>query len=225
VPTPSLMELQRAYYLSQLGLSSSSAPTPELQYLFYQQMLGSSGLGSGVAENRKFASGLYYNQDINGGNSTMTPVLNELDVFPFPVGKATTFDQIAIAVTTLQAATVMRLGLYASDSSGRPGALLVDAGTVAGDTTGAKTLAINQTLAPGVYWVAFCAQVTAIAGLLVRAIAAGWTKYVGMDLADRSVSGCGYLQAGVAGALPANFTFGPSNIFAGSNPRISLRAA
>jgi hypothetical protein len=70
--------------------------------------------------------------------------------------RATALDRISINVTVAGAAsTVARLGLYYADSATfEPGALLLDAGTVATDTTGVKEATIAVTLAPGLYWTA-----------------------------------------------------------------------
>lgn len=213
---PSMADLWRAWLVAQLGADPVTASEADLQNL----VLSNTG---GVAENRRFATGLYYGQDNSGGNSTRVPVLNELDVFPFPVGQRTTFDQIACACTILQATAVYRLGIYASDGHGKPGNLIVDAGTVDCSTVGAKTININQTLNPGMYWLAGCMQVAAGVAEL-RAYAAGWTMYIGLDDPSRNTAGTGYAAAGVAGALPSPFPFAANNAFSGATPRLLLRS-
>lgn len=73
------------------------------------------------------------------------------------VPRAQALDRISISVSTAgAAATVARLGLYAADPTlnWEPGALLLDAGTVATDSTGVKEATISTTLSPGVYWMA-----------------------------------------------------------------------
>jgi len=210
-------DLERLYYLTQLGLSSSGLSIQDLQALFYAQQT------FGIASNRRFATGLYYGPDSNGGNSTKVPTLNELDLFPFIVGERQAFDQIACACTILQATSVYRLGIYNSDSGGKPSTLLVDAGTVDCSTTGSKTLPITQTLNPGLYWLAGCAQVAA-GTMELRGYAAGWTPYVALDDPSRVTSGSGYILAGITGALPGTFTFNANNLYSGSSPRLLLRA-
>jgi hypothetical protein len=50
------------------------------------------------------------------------------------------------------------MGIYNDDGSGRPGSLLLDAGTVAGTATGFLSITINQALAAGIYWLALLGQ-------------------------------------------------------------------
>lgn len=62
---------------------------------------------------------------------------------------------IGIAVITAAAAgSLARLAVYAANASGKPGALIVDAGTVATDSTGYKniTLGTPVILMPGLYF-------------------------------------------------------------------------
>ena len=61
--------------------------------------------------------------------------------------------------TTGAAGEVLRLGLY-KDSNGRPGALVVDAGTIDLATAAAavKTVTISTAISTGVYWIAAARQ-------------------------------------------------------------------
>jgi hypothetical protein len=71
--------------------------------------------------------------------------------------RATALDRISINVTAAGAAsTVARLGLYYSDPANNyePGALALDAGTVATDSTGVKEATIAVTLPAGLYYTA-----------------------------------------------------------------------
>ncbi len=77
---------------------------------------------------------------------------------PFWVGQPTSFDKIGVEVTTAVAASAVRLGIYADNGRGNPGARIVDAGTVDSSTTGAKELTIAVTLQPGLYWLVSVAQ-------------------------------------------------------------------
>ena len=77
--------------------------------------------------------------------------------WPIFVERSTTFNKIGCRVTVLAAGKVVRMGIYEADiSSGRstPGALVLDAGTVAVGAVGEKAIAINETLARGHYWLA-----------------------------------------------------------------------
>lgn len=70
---------------------------------------------------------------------------------PIVVVRPSTFDRVSIYVTTEEASTVVRFGMYEWEG-GLPGALIQDYGTVDSDTTGMKTLTISQTLSRGWYW-------------------------------------------------------------------------
>lgn len=75
--------------------------------------------------------------------------------FPIVLSRPYRLATVAIMVATAGAAgSLTRTGIYASNSSGLPGALVYDAGSLATDTTGFKevTLATPVVLMPGVYW-------------------------------------------------------------------------
>ena len=70
-----------------------------------------------------------------------------------------TLDRIAAAVTTAAAGSTLTLGIYNDDGTGKPGTLLVDAGTIDGGSATAQERPITQPLVAGQrYWlVALCA--------------------------------------------------------------------
>lgn len=73
---------------------------------------------------------------------------------PIYIAETFTFDRIAIDVTVAGAGgTKARLGIY-NYSDGLPTSLVLDAGTVAVDSTGDKELTIDQELTPGYYFLA-----------------------------------------------------------------------
>ncbi len=80
---------------------------------------------------------------------------------PILVARDMTLDRLAIKVITAGAAgTKARLGIYANGTNLYPGALVLDAGEVAVDTTGIKTIAINQALTKGLHWMAYVSDGT-----------------------------------------------------------------
>jgi hypothetical protein len=98
------------------------------------------------------AVGNYY----HGGHprsivTTFAPAANRLYAIPYIVDYPMSFDFMSFKVTTLETNGEARLGIY-NDLNGVPGSLLVDAGTVATTGTGIKTLAIDQALSPGLWW-------------------------------------------------------------------------
>src|SRR5688500_9696138 len=91
-------------------------------------------------------SGLYYAP--NGTLSTVAPSNQQMRAMPFIIPNALTLDRIACETTVDgEAGSVVRLGIYADDGNGYPGALVLDAGTVAGDGGAAvKEITISQAL-------------------------------------------------------------------------------
>jgi len=136
------------------------------------------------------------------GNGTMRTT-------PFYVPRALTLSRITAEVTAAgDAASVVRLGIYADDGNGYPGALVLDAGTIPGNVTGAAEIIINQALSPGLYHIATVVQgVTTTQPTLrtINAVTAPAVSY-GTALPGGGTWGVGYKQTGVTGALPANFT-------------------
>lgn len=84
--------------------------------------------------------------------TTASPSANNIRYFPIYIENACTFDQLTFEVTAAAVAgSSARLGIYKADSDLQPTSLVVDAGTVAIDTTGVKTVSISTTLDPGFY--------------------------------------------------------------------------
>jgi hypothetical protein len=74
-------------------------------------------------------------------------------LYPFIVPVDMTVNTIACEVVTTpgSAGSVVRLGIY-DDVDGVPTNLILDAGTVATQTTGVKSIAISQALSAGIVW-------------------------------------------------------------------------
>lgn len=86
------------------------------------------------------------------GSSAVAVVADKIYSAPFLVLKEESFDRIGISVGT-GAVGAARLGIYASGTNWKPGSLVLDAGEIADtSSTGDKEITINQTLAPGLYW-------------------------------------------------------------------------
>ena len=91
--------------------------------------------------------------DTYGSVSTATINADALRYETILVTTPITLDQLAIEVTTASGTggSTARLGIYAADTDWQPSSLIVDGGTVATDSTGVKTVSINQALTPGRY--------------------------------------------------------------------------
>jgi hypothetical protein len=104
------------------------------------------------------STGKFYT--LPGAGTTAAPTNGTVHCTPFIVNATQTFTALAVNVTVAGTSGVAltRLGIYSDNGSGYPGSLLVDAGTVASDTTGWKTVTISQSLAPGIYWLVAVTQ-------------------------------------------------------------------
>lgn len=101
---------------------------------------------------------IYYSIPGNQAATVATSAItaNVVRYAPFLVKTPITLDQLSIEVTAAGAAsTTARLGIYNADTDWQPTSLVVDAGTVAVDSTGVKTASISQSLSPGRYLLAF----------------------------------------------------------------------
>lgn len=119
----------------------------------------------------------------------------------------------------------LRLGLYSDDGTGRPGNLLLDAGTIAGDSVAVQEITISQAVGAGICWAAAAVQIVTVTQPTVRTQGAG--ALAGMD-AGTATPAAGALSgavsvAGVAGAFPA--TFGAPTFRGAAAPRLFVRVA
>ncbi len=116
------------------------------------------------------------NQEHTSGN------LSRTWASPMVVPRKLKIDRLAVNVTTLQAASLTRLGLYRAQADGTPGVLVVDGGTVDSSTTGVKTVTVDESLSPGLYWCAWEYNVASV-GLRGRnsgsALALGFSSSLG----------------------------------------------
>lgn len=91
----------------------------------------------------------------NGLSTLGAANLNFLYAIPLIVPISMTVDRIGIDIGLGNAGTNVRLGIYRSTVI-YPGSLLLDTGTVVlGAIPGITSIIINQTLTPGLYWLAF----------------------------------------------------------------------
>ena len=89
----------------------------------------------------------------SAGLSNNRGIPAEATLVPFLCPVNFTADRIAIAVSTVDATTNVRLGIYNSRTDGMPGTVLLDAGTVGVATVGEQSIVISQALTKGtLYW-------------------------------------------------------------------------
>ena len=118
----------------------------------------------------------------------------------FPV--ATQVDEITISIFAAgSAGAVVRLGIYTQGTDGLPDALILDAGTVAADSTGVKAIVVNETVT-GLVW---CVAVPQVAGSTIRS-ATGVNQLYATGT-PTIIQAHGFSQSGFAsGALPTTVT-------------------
>lgn len=165
------------------------------------------------------SSDKYYAGLVTSGSGFVTG-LGTAYLTPFFVTKTTTYTKIAVRVLSgASAGRTARLGIYGT-TNGLPDALILDAGTVDCSTTGSKSITINQTLTPAVYFLATVPQGSS-AGQAFRSAGGGVANnpYVGTGLVSTGINAnpiSGYSSTtSITGALPnpfTNLTFSPNTV-------------
>lgn len=152
-------------------------------------------------------------------NAAATGSANVIAATPFYVAYPTRFDRIGCCVVVQgTAAAEVRLGIY-NVQNGVPGSLVLDAGAVAANTTGSKTITIDQFLPKG--WYALTANKNENAISLRRVVSSvNLGESTTLDITtpqDRWEASSTY------GALPASF--GTAGYERGFAWLVALRAA
>lgn len=133
-------------------------------------------------------------------------VLGRMYYCPIFVDELTTYIRIGIYVDTAAAAgKKVRLGIYEWDD-GVPGDLILDAGTVDVDTTGAKEIVIAQALLRGAYFLA--AVTDGVPKVFVIQESNGWSCNIGYFAAgvNNQVNQGVLYKAGEDGQVAAGLT-------------------
>lgn len=146
-----------------------------------------------------------------GTGTTASPTNGTAHATPFLVGNGATFVSIGCNVTSAGTASVAvtRLGIYADNGKGYPGALVVDGGTVASDATGFKTATISQALAPGLYWLVAVTQGAPTGVPTYTAVASH--PYM-LESTFTATVPVGFSAGSVTGSLAATFATGVSTV-------------
>lgn len=167
----------------------------------------------------------YYSPTVSGLSGAL---LTEAKLVATPIWlpESVTIDRIGVNVTVGgTVGAVIRFGLYRDSGYGYPGALLVDAGTVAATTSGDKEASLSQAIdTAGLYWMVCAAQGTPATPAQVR-IATSLPSPLQTSFTtspSASVVG-GYSVAGVTAALPTPFGTAPLTSEVASLPRMYVR--
>ena len=100
-----------------------------------------------------------------GGAATgvLAGVAGRMDLFPFIPRDDITIDRLSVNVTTLIAAALGKIVLYAADATGRPATLILETGDLDFATVGLKEATVAQSLRCGItYWIGIRHSSTAI---------------------------------------------------------------
>jgi hypothetical protein len=117
---------------------------------------GATGAAGAGSETPKAVSGNYIVPRKNAGTAAGNFGTGTTYYVPIIVGESSTaFDRISVRTTGAYSGTSgARLGIY-NNSGGKPTTVVLDAGLIAGTTASTNyEITINQTLSPGIYWLA-----------------------------------------------------------------------
>lgn len=157
-------------------------------------------------------------------SSSATVTNNSMRAAPVYFEKAVTLDRIGVRVATVgEAGSVIRLGVYRDSGDNYPLTLLLDAGTVAGDATGAQEATISFSLAPGTYWFVAGAQSSPTTPPIVNTVSESQFVPGSPDNTSGNSSILCYTHGGVTGALPG--TWSTTVSVSSAMPRIFWRVA
>lgn len=163
-------------------------------------------------------SGMYYLTTPHPSTGTSNTLGNGTGRFsPWVVRRAMRFTRIGAEVTAPgEAGSVVRLGIYADDGTGYPGTLVLDAGTIAGDSATVQEITIAQVLNPGLYWVGGVVQNAPTTQPTVRTLAADGTGLMpltaGATPGANQPLGVAFVGLNMTGAFPATWPTASPNI-------------
>ena len=152
--------------------------------------------------------GVWIATDFNDIDGIQNAV-GQMGLTPIVIGSPGTLNGLGVRNAATAVDAVIRLGVYDHDvSSGLPGSLVVDAGTVdLSATTGNQSItAIGQALSAGQYWLAAVPQGAFVTTEGVRNSSRSFSNGANGDATTFSSTAWFPLQTGVTGALPATFT-------------------
>ena len=153
-----------------------------------------------------YLTGASYTMPITGV-TPKTMANSTLYAHPFFVAKTVTFTKARLRVTGAGGAgSKIRYGIYANDATHAcPGALILDFGEVAGDSSSDKDSTINLTLSPGtMYWLVMGANITS-GSLAVEGTAGAQNMLMNFWLGSPSTNttAIGYIATGwTYGVMP-----------------------
>lgn len=171
------------------------------------------GGGSSSSAYLPMKTGAYYMTGLATTTTLASPTANRLYAVPIYVSSSLTAISLTVATTTVTTSGVARIGIYNTATSGDPGTLLLDAGTVSySANTTAYSITISQAITPGWYWLASVVQTgsSTWVGYSNGAINGPYQTQRAFSTASSNAV-VGYYTDNVTGALPSTPTWTPTN--------------
>ncbi len=208
------------------GVEGSTATTHASGVPVTHVLTAESAKAVGIIATKR--SGRWYSSQPQGiADSTASQPEGQLHACPLVFDEPDVLDRIEITVgTAASAGGLFRLGLYLDTGDAFPGALLLDAGTVATDTAGDKEIIISQAVPAGVLWLAGVPQGAPATLAIVRRLST--INGMGSPIVGNSGAGLGfsnangYLTSGQAGALPDPFPVGAGGATLTANVKVRI---
>ena len=197
---------------------------------------GNVYIGDGLRSAAQLTSNSHYSSFATGDiwclagqttSTTVTTASTEVAV-PFFLPSRVTISQVSLEVTSSAASSTLRVGFRTHNrSTGAPGSLLLDAGTVAGTATGVLAITgLTYIVGPGWFWYTVTAQGGAPT---LRAVTdASWMPGA-VRLSGSTFSAFptgtvyGKTQTGVTAGLPSTWT--TAGFQTNASPRLLVQSA
>lgn len=185
-----------------------------------------AGTLSGDFTSFPWASGRYYLLPNASTTTTGQTGNGSMRAGPTYVPNAVTVTRLGAEVTVAgDVGSKVRLGIYGDDGTGRPGALVLDAGTIAGDATGYQEITgLSTVIGPGWYYFAAVIQLVTVTQPTLRTTVTSVPVIVdGNTTPPSALSGInsGFSIGSITGALPNPFGAGVAS--ANSLIRVAIR--
>lgn len=172
-------------------------------------------------------SGFYFYPVGQGISTTNTLTTSTLYLTPWDLPVGVTLTRLGTDVAIIgDTGSKLRLGIYADNGSYYPGALILDAGQLLGDSATVQELTISQALAAGTYWIGAVSQSVTTTAPTIR-VTSSYSPRLPLGSSATLPAAAGtassYIQTGVTGALPGTFT--ATMAVSGRAPRLIAKAA
>jgi hypothetical protein len=166
-----------------------------------------SPFGAPIGAWSNWQSGRYYHPINTPGPGTIIGAQNTLRCHPFIIPNAVTLQKIGVDITTIgEAGSQLRLGIYADDNTGRPGALEIDSGQIDGTVIAKTYVSISTALPAGKHHECIVAQACATTCPTYRtATGADVPTDAGSSAPSTGIAATGFQQILGSNSLPNPF--------------------